>query len=121
MATARVQVSPPEPFWDNSADALPNFWPWFARFKIWLALTEAQLPDGTMLSREVKNRYLFQLLGREGSRSFSTEREVEAVATTAHDAFCTAATNFFYRPTNKVRARHKFFMRHQTSGESVHD
>ncbi len=42
-------VSPPEPFWDDSADASPNFWPWFARFNNWLALTEAQLPDGTTL------------------------------------------------------------------------
>ncbi len=49
------------------------------------------------------------------------EREVDVIATTTHDAFCTMVMNFFYKPMNKVRARHEFFTHQQTSGESVHD
>ncbi len=78
MATGpRIQVSLPQPYWDAAAVSQPNFWTWYSHFENWLALTEAQLPADHKLSPEVKNRYLYQLLGCEGSRTFATKPEVQ--------------------------------------------
>ncbi len=60
------------------------------------------MADGNMLLDTVKNRYLL-LLGEEGSQTFSMEREVEAITTTAHAVVSMAVKNFFYKPSSFSR------------------
>lgn len=120
-AIAKLHLPAPLPYWNDSSEAPNNFRTWFFRFDNWLALTNDTLPADQQLTDVRKNRYLFQLLGEEGGRQFSTQPVVANIANTTYADFSQTVSDYFQKPVSVVRARHDFHTRLQGSHESVAD
>ena len=120
---AKIALPAPRPYWQDPSEPAPSFRSWFSGFDNWLALSADALPDGQELTDVRKNRYLYQLLGEEGRRQFSTQPIVDQIAlpATTYAVFSAAVRDYFQKPVGIVKARHDFHAHKQNAHETISD